>query len=372
MKIIYACEWDKNKENTWSGTTYSLLNSIKNKAIVENLDLSLNFPIKLVDKALGLRVINGKISFVNTLNTFKGDFFQKKVNNALKGNNNDVILQIGDYGKCKNQSYIYQDLSVDSLIYFRSNYPELFKYSGYENISDKQLNRRSKQQYEIYKSSQGILTMSKWLANNLVEYTGIPKEKVHWVGAGINLDKNNINPSKKNNRRILFVGRDFKRKGGDLTYDAFKILKYKYMKDAELYVAGPNNWPLDEKIDGVTFLGNLSYSDLSKYFNLCDIFCLPSRFEAYGLVFIEALTYGLPCIARNEFEMKEFIENSENGYLIDDDNAEKLAKLMNDLLTNERIKNNVIEKRDYYISKYSWDSVSDRIINIINNNYEVE
>lgn len=371
MRIIYACEWNKNKETTWSGTTYSLLKSIQNKAVVENLDLSLSLPIKLIDKALGIRIINGRISFINTLNTFKAYFFQKKINSKLKDNNVDVILQIGDYGKCKNNSYIYQDLSVDSLIYFRNNFPKLFNYSGYENISDKQLNKRSKQQLEIYKNSKGILTMSKWLANNLIEYTGIPKEKVHWVGAGINLDKNKINPSKKNNRRILFVGRDFKRKGGDLTYEAFKILKDKYIKDAELYIAGPNSLPLDENIDGVTFLGNLSYSDLSKYFNLCDIFCLPSRFEAYGLVFIEALTYGLPCIARNEFEMKEFITNDENGYLIDDDNPEKLAILMKNLLGNERIKNNVIEKKDYYIDQYSWDSVADRIINIINN-HEVE
>ncbi|EOR24552.1 group 1 glycosyl transferase [Clostridium sartagoforme AAU1] len=372
MKIIYACEWNKNKETTWSGTTYSLLSSIKNKVRVEELDLSPSLPIKILNKILGLRIRNGNISFVNTLNTFNRYFFQKKINNALLNNNKDVVLQIGDYGKCKNQSYIYQDLSVDSLVYFRENFPELFKYSGYENISYKQLNKRLEQQIEIYNNCQGILTMSKWLSNNLVEYTGIPKEKVHWVGAGINLDKNKINNCEKDNRRILFVGRDFKRKGGDLTYNAFKILKDKYIKDAELYVAGPTDWPLDEKIDGVTFLGDLSYAELSNYFNLCDIFCLPSRFEAYGLVFIEALTYGLPCIARNEFEMKEFINHGENGYLIDEDNPEKLAILMKDLLVNETIKKNVIKNRDFYINEYSWDSVANRITSIINNNYEVE
>lgn len=366
MKILYACEWNKNKESTWSGTTYSLLKALEKKAVVEEINLSLGLPIKIVNKILGIRIISGKITFVNTLNTFTSIFFQKKIEKFDNKNKNDIIIQIGDYGKCKNSTYIYQDLSIDSLIYFKDKNPDYFKYSGYQNISDYQLTKRRNKQNDIYKNSLGIFTMSKWLAKNLVDYTGLPKEKVHWVGGGINLDKNNISPKKKNSRRILFVGRDFERKGGDLTYRAFKILKNKYMKDAELYVAGPNDWPMNEKIEGVKFLGNLNYSELSEYFNLCDIFCLPSRFEAYGLVFIEALSYGLPCIARNDFEMKEFIENDENGYLIDDENEEDLALKMKELLENERIKNNVIAKRDFYLNEYSWDNVANRIINIIN------
>ena len=41
---------------------------------------------------------------------------------------------------------------------------------------------------------------------------------------------------------------------------------------------------------------------------------MPSYFEAYGLVFIEALTYGLPCIGRNAFEMPNFIQDSEKVF----------------------------------------------------------
>ncbi|NOW59628.1 glycosyltransferase involved in cell wall biosynthesis [Clostridium saccharobutylicum] len=207
--------------------------------------------------------------------------------------------------------------------------------------------------------------MGKWLANNLVEYSKIPKEKVHWVGGGINLNIKKVKPFPKSKNKILFVGRDFFRKGGDLVYKAFKVLK-RYLPNVELYVAGPKEWPLKDKDDNLRFLGEINSDELSDYFNLCDIFCMPSRFEAYGLVFIEALVYGLPCIGRNNFEMKEFIKEGYNGYLIENDDIEQLAIKMYQLLNNDDIKSNVVTNRNKYIKEYSWDTVADRIINIIN------
>ena len=52
---------------------------------------------------------------------------------------------------------------------------------------------------------------------------------------------------------------------------------------------------------------------------------MPSYFEAYGLVFAEALTYGLPCIGRDKFAMSEFIEDGCTGRLISGEDAEELA-----------------------------------------------
>ena len=208
--------------------------------------------------------------------------------------------------------------------------------------------------------------MSKWLAEHLVNYSKIPPEKVHAVGGGINLDLGKIKSVKKDNNKVLFVGRDFYRKGGDLVYEAFKIAK-KSNPNIKLYVAGPKEWPMEDKDENLIFLGDIDSDELSQYYNMCDIFCMPSRFEAYGLVFIEALVYGLPCIGRNAFAMKEFIQDGENGYLIDDDNANILASKILDLLTNDAIKENVVSKKAYYISEYSWDTVANRIIEVIKN-----
>ena len=124
---------------------------------------------------------------------------------------------------------------------------------------------------------------------------------------------------------------------------------------------------MEDKDENLIFLGDIDSDELSQYYNMCDIFCMPSRFEAYGLVFIEALVYGLPCIGRNAFAMKEFIQDGQNGYLIDDDNANILASKILDLLTNDAIKENVVSKKAYYISEYSWDTVANRLIEVIKN-----
>lgn len=163
--------------------------------------------------------------------------------------------------------------------------------------------------------------MGKWLVNNLVEYFKILKEKVYWVGGGINLNIKKVKFFFKLKNKILFVGRDFFRKGGDLVYKVFKVLK-RYLFNVELYVVGFKEWLLKDKDDNLKFLGEINLDELSDYFNLCDIFCMFLRFEVYGLVFIEVLVYGLFCIGRNNFEMKEFIKEGYNGYLIENDDIE--------------------------------------------------
>ena len=108
---------------------------------------------------------------------------------------------------------------------------------------------------------------------------------------------------------------------------------------------------------------------MAEYFEICDIFCMPSYFEAFGIVFCEALASGLPCIARRKYAMKEIIEDGEDGYLIDDDDAQILAQKMNMLLLDNKITQNVRKKRETYIQKYSWERIAGEMEKVILNNY---
>lgn len=163
----------------------------------------------------------------------------------------------------------------------------------------------------------------------------------------------------------MFIGRDYVRKGLPELYEAFVILK-RTVKDAELYVAGPATDPYPKAIEGYHYMGDCNHDKLSELLNLCDIFTMPSHFEAYGLVFIEALCYGLPCLARNAYEMPYFIEDGKTGVLIDDYDRNNMAKQLENLLGNEEIKRNVASRRDWYLKEYSWDTAAERIASIIN------
>lgn len=160
------------------------------------------------------------------------------------------------------------------------------------------------------------------------------------------------------------MGRDFKRKNGPLVVEAFKLAKKK-RPDLELYIAGPKNMRFD--YDGIVYLSDISSEELVKYFNMCDIFCMPSLFEAYGLVFAEALTYGLPCIGRDAYEMPYFIEENRTGLLLKSQSAEELSQKMLALISDDVIKQNVISKREWYINEYSWKTVANRMKEVIDN-----
>lgn len=248
----------------------------------------------------------------------------------------------------------------------REYLPGTYAKSEYQIFSKKAIDNRAKSQADYYCTCQGIFTMGKWLAADLVNRCGIPAEKVHHVGGGINLDRSLIDYRHKTGNKLLFVGRDFRRKGGHIVYEAFCQLKAT-MPEVELFVAGPSVDPFPEnKVDGYHYCGDCDRNRLSQLFNQCDVFVMPSYFEAYGLVFIEAFTYGLPCIGRNCYEMPHFIEDGKTGVLLKEDNVEELAEMMHRLLTDESFKQKVCEKKDWYIQEYFWDTVARRVTKVMN------
>ena len=87
---------------------------------------------------------------------------------------------------------------------------------------------------------------------------------------------------------------------------------------------------------------------------------MPSYFEAYGLVFIEALTFGLPCIGRDCYEMPYFIEEGKTGLLLKEDNPQELASLMKKTFQDDSFKKNVAARHDH-LEEYSWDAVARRM-----------
>ena len=263
-------------------------------------------------------------------------------------------------------TYMYQDMTVDYVYRMWKSKSDLSKFTPLPlKTKERVVLKRLEKNKRVNENCRGLFTMSKWLANDMIENMGLPPEKIHYVGGGCNLDTNLIDTSKKNGRRFLFVGKDFERKGGITVIEAFKILREKY-NDIELYIVGSKDIPDNLKnISGVYNPGLLPYKEVAELFNLCDFFVLPSQLEAYGIVFAEALIFGLPCIGKNIYAMPEFIENDFNGYLINDNDPEELCSRMEQLLQERgRLVSNVQNMRDAYIKKYSWRSVVLRMLDV--------
>ncbi|MBA7612723.1 D-inositol-3-phosphate glycosyltransferase [subsurface metagenome] len=375
MNIGFACDWGENRKKTWSGTPYLLYESMKKLDGFNLYDLDINikgFELFLY-KILNLKLYKGKITSKYMfsklyLNSTKNKLFVNL--NKLKNIETlDTILEIGDISIIKNVPfYIYQDLSLDLIIrYLKENSKPI---SGFELFNLNDLYKRREWQLKVYEKCSGIFTMSKWLAKSLVMDTGLPPKKVHVVHAGVNImpDKINYHLLGKNKKEtiILFIGRDFFRKGGDIVVEAFKILKEKYSSNLKLIIVGPEYWPLNGEIpDGVVLLGDTPGEIIRKFYMTADLLCMPSRFEGFGIAFAEALSFGVPCIGRKLCAMPEIIKPGINGYLIDNENPENLAELMVKVLEDGDMKFKVKKLSNNYRGYYSWNRVASDMVKIM-------
>ena len=358
----FIVNWSNNKTKSWSGTHYSLFQALKKNININEISVKLTFYETLITN---LRKILFNFLSIKDFRAFEIKHIESKANILI--NNNDINFVFEEY-KIKNISntYLYIDLSISYLNHLYLNKSNLLKYTPLKlNVLTRDLNFRIKQSKYFIENCKGIFTMSKWLRDFMIQDNPKLKNKIHHVGGGSNIDVKKINYKLKTGNKFLFVGVDWKRKNGPLVLKAFERLQKKY-PEIELYIAGPKRInSLD--CENVILLGNLNYDELVNYFNVCDFFVMPSKFEAYGLVFAEALLFGLPCIGKNSFAMPEFINNGKNGLLIEKDSCGELVKAMENIYINRlKYKNFVNSNHDFYKKEYSWNTVAQKIIRIMN------
>lgn len=366
--IVFANRWESDRLNAWSGTPNGILTALCQKLGADNVEV-----INLGDnKILGFFEKLGK-GVLKILSIDSCDMCAVAVDSidlqtSLKKNKRQPVIVFKEViGKSAKDSYLFIDCSVDYAYRCHKN-AETFE--GYVPFAKKRahtlLAQRNGVAKKYYENCRGIFTMGEWLRRDLVVNGGLPEDKVHAVGGGCNICVDNIDSSLKTGNKFLFVGKDFERKGGPLVVKAFERINSKHEGKYELYIAGPEKWPMNEPIpENVEFLGLKTQNELSKFYNLCDVFVMPSYFEAYGMVFLEALIYGLPCIGRNCCAMNQFITPGENGDLINQDDVDELALKMLKLINNEKLIKNVKENRQNYIEQYSWKTVAERICKVI-------
>jgi len=156
-----------------------------------------------------------------------------------------------------------------------------------------------------------------WLTGRL----GFSKSKVfqtaHWaesVFLPVKSSKEKIFGS--NDPVILFTGRISEEKGVFELPDIYKTIK-KAVPNVKIAIAGmgPAEKLLREKLPEAIFLGWVNHNELPAVYSSADILILPSRFDTFGCVVLEAMSCGLPVAAYNTKGPRDIIEHGENGYL---------------------------------------------------------
>ncbi len=180
----------------------------------------------------------------------------------------------------------------------------------------------------------------------------------------------------KNKKIILFVGRLNEQKGVDYLIKAMASVNKK-IKNSRLLIIGEGEYSNKLKriveslgLENVEFLGAKNQNELIDYYNLADVFVLPSvtsriGTEGLGLVLLEAMACGTPVIGTNTGGIPTIIKNNENGLLIKEKNEDELAKGIIKILSDKRLSQKLSKNGMNFVrNNYSWEIIAKKFDNL--------
>lgn len=179
--------------------------------------------------------------------------------------------------------------------------------------------------------------------------------------------------SKINDKRLISVGRLSPEKGFIDLLNVFNLF-HKEHSDWKLDIVGDGK-EKEKLIDyvkkhnleeSVTLHGFQGEKYISKLMNRSSIYVMTSYTESFGIVLIEAMSHGIPCIAFDSAEgANEIIESGYNGYLIKNRNFEAMVKKIEDLVDNKDERVRIGKNAKKSIEKYSSDVVGEEWFTLI-------
>ncbi|HHM06045.1 MAG TPA: glycosyltransferase family 4 protein [Gammaproteobacteria bacterium] len=202
-----------------------------------------------------------------------------------------------------------------------------------------------------------ILANSDFTRNTLVNLIGVRPERIALIYPTV--DETRFRPGLpggdlrrsigvgKDQKLILSVGRLQRRKGFDNTLRALpKVIERGIDVHYALIGIGEDQAYLRNLASGlgvsrrVHFLGHVSYEDLPRWYNACDVFAMPNRdidgdTEGFGLVFLEAAACAKPALAGRAGGTGSAVVDGETGLRIDGEKVDDIAAALVRLLSDE-------------------------------------
>ncbi len=116
--------------------------------------------------------------------------------------------------------------------------------------------------------------------------------------------------------------------------------------------------------DRVAFVGKLSRAELLQEYAQAQFFVLPSIFEPFGIVLLEAMAAGLPVIASRVGGIPEIVEDGRTGLLVEPGNPGALAEALRHLCRDEVLRRSMGHSAREQVAHYDWDLIVPRILSV--------
>lgn len=368
MKVGFAARWSPLDKRSWSGTSYYSYQQIKKYNEVEIFHFKWPWYLRewlTTQKSLNRRIYK-KQTAVEFLKSY-AKYFSKQLEKELKKRPVDVLFvsassQLIAYIKTDIPIIYMTDATFQQLQGYYSSFSNLAKYNIRQGI---ELDKKA------FKNSSHCMLASEWNKNSAINDYGIEETKISVVPLGANLDQvpdaKDLNKIVDDKFRILFLGVEWDRKGGDIVLEAFHILQSKGI-NVHLHIIGcvpPHDLSKAENITIIPFLDKNKEEDfqqLHKIFLETIVLFLPTRAECAGVVFSEASAYGIPSLATDTGGVTNYIKESVNGFTLPEQaNASEFANILEWLSANKDVLAKLKESsRKHYEEQLNWQRWGER------------
>ena len=119
--------------------------------------------------------------------------------------------------------------------------------------------------------------------------------------------------------------------------------------------------------DIVKFLGKRDQDTLQYFYSAAEMVVVPSHYESFGLVALEAMACGTPVVASETGGLAFLVRDGETGYHVPTGNDSALAERIKELLTDEVLRTRLGKAAAAYARQYDWSVISDQILDLYNN-----
>lgn len=221
------------------------------------------------------------------------------------------------------------------------------------------------------------------LAKEFLLQKGIRSENIEVVGVGMDSQMltsvNNSCDSPLYHRmcadvglKLLYIGRLEPRRNIPFLLSVFRRVLEKN-PEATLYIIGTGDLKYKEMVvslidefqlrDRVCWQDKLEQKYLSKIYKMADFFLLPTQYEIFGMVLLEAMYYGKVVLTTYNGGSSMLVQNGENGFVLDNLDDKAWADCIGDLYSNTVTMKSVGEHATATVSeRYIWDSLTEQFV----------
>lgn len=265
--------------------------------------------------------------------------------------------------KCKPACPYYAYVDATFLTYL-----DIYLKPG--KFSTKEITRIANQETDFLNNAKAIFFSSEWARLETIKRYHLQGNNFHTIGLGGNSRVSTPNP-KQNSTNLLFVSMDFKRKGGQIAYDAFKQLSKKF-SGLKLHIIGDKPPQPIIEASGVIYHGFIDKSTekgqkrFDEIFKEAALLIHPTEKDMTPLIIVEAGYYGIPAIAPARFGIPEMIIDGKTGFLLKNNTPTEIkSRLVSTLASKEELEKIQKAVYEYMVINFTWKSTGNKIANEI-------